>query len=257
MQTKICEYCEKYFKTHMTLKRFCSEECRDKGNLNRRRYGGNHFKVLKRDGFKCTECNGNDRLCVHHKDENIRHNDMSNLITLCIYCHTRHHSKGDGNLHFKHITKSDIVHAIETTDTLDEAAEILGITRKTLMSKRLEYGLGKLTSSRKGSSNKLYIHLTPNEINMAFELEGSWVKAAERLGISESFLRKRRRELGMEENKNRFLKEISKEDIINAIEQTSTMQEAADFLGITRKTLMKKRDDYNLPKYDRYRNKLN
>ena len=198
MQTKICEYCEVVFRTHVTLKRFCSDECREKGRVSRVRYGGNHYKVLKRDGFKCTNCGTSERLCVHHKDEVVSNTYMSNLTTLCIYCHTSHHSKSDSNLHFKHISKSDIIHTIDTTSNLEEAAEVLGITRKTLMNKRIEFGLPPLSNGRKGSENKLYKSLTVNEINMAFELEGSWVKAAERLEVSSSFLRKRRRELGME-----------------------------------------------------------
>lgn len=246
MQVKICEYCEKVFKTHMTLKRFCSDDCRDKGCVNRRRYGGNHFKVLKRDEFKCTECNSKDQLCVHHIDENIRNNKMDNLITLCKGCHAIVHHKGSLNNHYKDVSKEQIIKAIETTDTLEEAAEVLGITRKTLSLKRKEYDLPNLSNGRSGSDNKLYKYLSVNEVLLAFEVTGSWKAAAERLNVSDSFLRKRRQELGIEENKNPRLKEISKEMILDAIERTPTLQEASNLLGITRKTLMKKRKDFGL-----------
>lgn len=41
----------------------------------------------------CEICGRNStRLCVHHKDENPRNNEKSNLITLCGSCHGRCHS---------------------------------------------------------------------------------------------------------------------------------------------------------------------
>jgi DNA-binding protein Fis len=195
---KKCEYCGDNFKTELSFKIYCCRDCAEKGPMSKSRYGGLHYYVLKRDGFKCTECGEVTQLHVHHKDENIQNNTMSNLITLCQSCHKHIHHHGENNNHYKHISKDQVSKAIEVTSNLEEAANLLGITRKTLMKKRLEYGLPNLPNSRKGEENPRYKPLTINEINMAFELEGNWSRAAERLGVSPSFLRKRRRELGME-----------------------------------------------------------
>jgi hypothetical protein len=195
---KNCSYCEKEFIPNASHQRYCSKECADKHNVSIRRYGGRHFEVLKRDNFTCQICGSKNDIVVHHIDHNIEHNQLSNLITWCRSCHTSYHQSVEPNKMFKSITKEQILKAIEVTTNLEEAAEVLGITRKTLMKKRLEYGLPELSVGRSGSDNKLYKHLTINEINMAFELEGNWNKAAIRLDVSPSFLRKRRRELGME-----------------------------------------------------------
>lgn len=194
----LCRYCESRFSTTRTDKAYCSDACREKDSMNRRRYGGLHFQVLKRDNFQCANCRETEQLHVHHKDEDVTHNTLENLVTLCQSCHKRIHHTGELNNHYKHITKEQIVRAIELTSNLEEATKVLGITRKTLMKKRKEYGLPELSTGRSGQENKSYKHLSVNEIDMAFELEGNWNSVAERLGVSPSFLRKRRRELGME-----------------------------------------------------------
>lgn len=37
--------------------------------------------------------NGRHNLITHHKDENIRNNDLSNLQKMCRSCHMKHHYK--------------------------------------------------------------------------------------------------------------------------------------------------------------------
>lgn len=58
-------------------------------------FGGNKFYVLKRDGFKCTQCSKTERLRVHHIDHtggtSKANNSMENLVTLCISCHSKAH----------------------------------------------------------------------------------------------------------------------------------------------------------------------
>lgn len=76
---------------------------------NNDKYGGNLFKVLERDGYKCQDCGltekdhikkYNMRIPVHHIDgtgsskmKKDKNNKMSNLITLCCECHTREENR--------------------------------------------------------------------------------------------------------------------------------------------------------------------
>lgn len=68
------------------------------------RYGGieNLEKLFQRAGNKCEICSIDEKLCVHHKDENgldnLRkgkwiNNNINNLQLLCISCHRRLHMK--------------------------------------------------------------------------------------------------------------------------------------------------------------------
>lgn len=61
-----------------------------------RHYGGKREQVLKRDGYKCQQCQRTDKLVVHHKDNNGRgcpkpNNELKNLVTLCRKCHLEAH----------------------------------------------------------------------------------------------------------------------------------------------------------------------
>jgi 5-methylcytosine-specific restriction endonuclease McrA len=52
--------------------------------------------VKKRDGDKCTNCGGTDRLQVHHKTYSnhfSEHLNISDMITLCRICHAKLHGK--------------------------------------------------------------------------------------------------------------------------------------------------------------------
>lgn len=39
----------------------------------------------------CGECFATEDICIHHKDENRRNNNIDNLQALCRGCHTKHH----------------------------------------------------------------------------------------------------------------------------------------------------------------------
>ena len=63
---------------------------------NKKRYGGNYYIVMKRDGFKCKICGSIEKLCVHHidgydelKPENNAENKM---IVTCRHCHSKIHT---------------------------------------------------------------------------------------------------------------------------------------------------------------------
>jgi 5-methylcytosine-specific restriction endonuclease McrA len=86
---------------------YCSWNCRTQGisgsdNPNWRNsphsrgsdWEGNRLTALERDNFRCTECGSADRVLVHHVIEwEVTHdNDLGNLRTLCMGCHTRTHN---------------------------------------------------------------------------------------------------------------------------------------------------------------------
>lgn len=60
-------------------------------------------KILKRDNFMCMICRttvGTRRLVVHHIDHNKLNSTPSNLVTLCITCHNKHHTNPEYETEF-------------------------------------------------------------------------------------------------------------------------------------------------------------
>jgi len=156
-KTRKCLVCGEEFELQRQyrFKKYCSRTCSKRaeriyGNKreadleyhNQERFGGNKYKVLERDNYTCQQCGNISQLVVHHIDESGQdekpNNDMSNLITLCRSCHIRIHQIVPWNK--KHISKEDIIKALEGRE-VKEVAELLGITRKTLLLKRKEYGI--------------------------------------------------------------------------------------------------------------------
>ena len=102
LPTKHCERCGKKLKErvfargreniHAHLKRrFCSLTCAN----TRGRKGTSRTQVMlqARGALKksCECCGGNERLAIHHINENWRDNRSENLQTLCVYCHQQWH----------------------------------------------------------------------------------------------------------------------------------------------------------------------
>ena len=90
-------------------------------------------KALKRDNYKCRQCNSNRGLIVHHIDEDRKNgwytmnNKLSNLMTLCKSCHAYIH-----NLHLK-FSRPDKYLIKELRDqnkTYEEIGDYLGISRQ-------------------------------------------------------------------------------------------------------------------------------
>ena len=50
-------------------------------------------KAYSAYGKLCNRCNSDKFICVHHKDENRKNNDITNLEVLCKRCHQLHHKK--------------------------------------------------------------------------------------------------------------------------------------------------------------------
>lgn len=99
---KCKEYCSNYYNNNKKKENNRCKLWQKKNHekvlngSNRRRFGGNRFKVLERDNYCCRYCGMTQemhficfgkRLYVHHIDENKHNNKMLNLITLCIRCH--------------------------------------------------------------------------------------------------------------------------------------------------------------------------
>lgn len=54
-------------------------------------------RIIDRDGYICRICGADGpfaKLNVHHKDWDRKHNDDSNLVTLCSECHHAIHREG-------------------------------------------------------------------------------------------------------------------------------------------------------------------
>lgn len=69
-----------------------------KDHHNKKRFGGNKFKAMERDEYKCRNCGIDKNLEIHHidgtgyksiGDPKKSNNSLENLMTLCHSCHIR------------------------------------------------------------------------------------------------------------------------------------------------------------------------
>lgn len=64
-------------------------------HMNKERYNGNYYTVLKRDNCQCAICGSTENLCVHHIDgyDEFRpqNSNENKMITLCRTCHRNVH----------------------------------------------------------------------------------------------------------------------------------------------------------------------
>lgn len=74
--------------------KFCSRACYYQANKgeNHNSWKGGTGWYKKQKGERCERCGADQRrLQVHHKDQDRSNNDLSNLETLCVPCHRKHH----------------------------------------------------------------------------------------------------------------------------------------------------------------------
>ena len=85
------------------------------------RFGTDYQEVLERDNFECQSCGMSQeqhillfgrRLYIHHIDYNGRgeknpNNDVENLITLCVRCHTKVHREREMKERWGDLLKQD------------------------------------------------------------------------------------------------------------------------------------------------------
>ena len=99
IKAKQREYYQKNREGILEKKRQYYEENREKYSeasrkkRSRRYFGGKKYKVLRRDGHRCSLCTSVSDLIVHHKNFSIKDNSLSNLQTLCRSCHSKIHSE--------------------------------------------------------------------------------------------------------------------------------------------------------------------
>lgn len=103
-----CLKCQVEFKPKQKSERYCSRKCYRNSCQQRyrtkypekcleadrkRRWGGNWYAAMERDGWTCQICKGTDRskLIVHHLDgegeAHAKNHELSNLQVLCGKCH--------------------------------------------------------------------------------------------------------------------------------------------------------------------------
>lgn len=102
---KICETCGGQYlvrKNEIEKRRTCSKKCL--GRLQSKERKGSQTEELsygwkggiqtyrRKMGDKCNRCGSNEKLLVHHIDENRYNNRDENLETLCRRCHQIHHN---------------------------------------------------------------------------------------------------------------------------------------------------------------------
>lgn len=97
---KKCNFCQKKFKrkringrledrTVFMKKKFCGRKCAN----SRKKVGKHGLCVRARKHLKdrCNVCMGKYLLAAHHIDGNRENNSSSNIETLCVVCHAKHH----------------------------------------------------------------------------------------------------------------------------------------------------------------------
>jgi len=75
-------------------RKYCSRKCQNaalvKPEVTKGQYRFRARPFLKES---CDFCLGQRNLQIHHKDRNIKNNDLANLATLCASCHNKLHWK--------------------------------------------------------------------------------------------------------------------------------------------------------------------
>jgi hypothetical protein len=65
----------------------------NKGQCERIKYRRSEiYKTLIRVGY-CASCGTREHLCLHHRDKNHLNNELSNIMILCMSCHSILHKK--------------------------------------------------------------------------------------------------------------------------------------------------------------------
>ncbi len=96
----------KWNKTNRDKRKVISQKDNDKRKdvkikWHRDRYfGGLYEVVMERDNHQCTNCGTEEKIMIHHIDQDKRNNTLENLIVLCISCHPKIHGRERGGLNY-------------------------------------------------------------------------------------------------------------------------------------------------------------
>ena len=79
-------------------RKYCDQQCMaaDRATHASVSIHGHRYRSKKHRREACERCGSTEKLHVHHKDNDWRNDDISNLETLCASCHIRHHWATDG-----------------------------------------------------------------------------------------------------------------------------------------------------------------
>jgi predicted phage replisome organizer/uncharacterized phage protein (TIGR02220 family) len=94
---------------------------------NKKRYGGNYYVCLRRDGFQCAICGSKENLCLHHIDgyfeDKPENNAANKMVTLCRKCHS--------NVHAGRAIPQEVLETIEYSTVRNESNEVCNVTVTT------------------------------------------------------------------------------------------------------------------------------
>jgi hypothetical protein len=186
-QQKKCVVCGKWFlakrKDSVCCSYVCGKKRANEKHKDKSRHGDKRIALISNNGFVCSACgvqgNSFDIVAHHTTFDNQEHNFQ---VLLCRSCHAKLHSVGRT---LKPIGKDAMIEALESSETTQEAAAKLGISKATMYQKRKMYGL-RITKERK--------HISYEQFKNALENTRSTKDAMTVLGIAslETFFRKKR-----------------------------------------------------------------
>ena len=110
---------------------------RDRKFKDKVRHGGKRKELLDTNGFVCSQCGKEAKsfyIVAHHST--FDPTDHSQQELLCRSCHAKIHSRDR-----KHIPEELMSSTIHTSNSLDDAAKKLNLSRSTLYKKRIKSGL--------------------------------------------------------------------------------------------------------------------
>jgi len=79
-------------------RKYCDKQCMAAHHATQEptSKAGHQWRSRRHRKSACERCGSTEKLHVHHKDNNWRNGDISNLETLCASCHIKHHWATDG-----------------------------------------------------------------------------------------------------------------------------------------------------------------
>lgn len=90
------EYARKYYSTpEQKEKKKIYDHSRYKVTANKYKESRSKHSYPHRFLFngvwQCAKCGSTSDLVIHHEDSNHNNNELSNLLCLCVSCHSKHH----------------------------------------------------------------------------------------------------------------------------------------------------------------------
>jgi len=179
---------------------YIQKKVRDARYKDKRRHNGKRSELLDgKCGLTCAMCGkgGNTyEIVTHHIDHDSSNHEKQ--VQLCRSCHALEHydesnlgnKKQAVNENVRNITKSQVEKSLQGIKKVEEACEILGITRSTLYKLRKKFGLSIFKPQK--------VTLNKEELMAISHL--SQKKQIKVLGISRRTLCVHRQKFGLQQN---------------------------------------------------------